>query len=63
MKLDGDKLLADLEDIIKTLENTKKKAIDAELWTELITMDGGLLTAKEIKSWVINGDYTIKDEK
>ena len=42
MKLDGDKLLADLDDILEHLDRVKAESVKQELWAGIIKLQAAL---------------------
>jgi len=61
MKLDGDKLLADLDDILEHLDLVKTESVKQELWAGIIKLQAALELTNEIKGFIEDGKYTIKD--
>jgi hypothetical protein len=61
VKLDGDKLLADLDDILEHLGRVKTESVKQELWAGIIKLQSALELTNEIKGFIEDGKYTIKD--
>lgn len=63
MKLDGDKLLADLDDILEHLYRVKVESVKQELWAGIIKLQAALELTNEIKGFIEDGKYTVKENE
>ena len=62
MKLDGDKLLADLESKLEHIDRLKLDRIKQELWVNAIKLQASFGSKNEIYRSIKDENYTTKDD-